>query len=257
VQNSSASAANIGANISFGSASTIATTFVSTAASTNQVLTLSTTSGGVTTNYNFEFLDTSAASTSTQLQTKVDATDKAIAVDFNSTTDSPNTIVAKLATALESQGFGVVAQTDGSLNIVGNNLTGIAYGSATGGAAPAETATVTSSTTTAQTDATSGVTLSGLSTAAAAVTTVQSAISDLNTVAVNLGALSQQITGIQNFTSALSSALTAGVGALTDADLAAESAKLSSLQTKQQLATQSLTIANQAPQVLLTLFKNL
>jgi flagellin len=134
VQNSSASAANIGANISFGSASTIATTFVSTAASTNQVLTLSTTSGGVTTNYNFEFLDTSAASTSTQLQTKVDATDKAIAVDFNSTTDSPNTIVAKLATALESQGFGVVAQTDGSLNIVGNNLTGIAYGSATGGA---------------------------------------------------------------------------------------------------------------------------
>jgi flagellin len=89
------------------------------------------------------------------------------------------------------------------------------------------------------------------------VTTVQSAISDLNTVAVNLGALSQQITGIQNFTSALSSALTAGVGALTDADLAAESAKLSSLQTKQQLATQSLTIANQAPQVLLTLFKNL
>jgi flagellin len=76
-------------------------------------------------------------------------------------------------------------------------------------------------------------------------------------VAVNLGALSQQITGIQNFTSALSSALTAGVGALTDADLAAESAKLTSLQTAQQLATQSLSIANKQPQTLLTLFQGL
>jgi flagellin len=257
VQNSSATASNIGANLSFGSASTIATTFTTGTANTNQVLTLSTKSGGVTTNYNFEFVDTSAGSASTQLQTKVDATDKAIAVDFNSTTDSPNTIVANLTAALESQGFGVVAQSNGSLNIVGNNLTGIAYGSASGGVAPTETATVTSATTTPQTDATSGVTLTGLSTAAAAVTTVSSAIGNLNTIAVNLGALSQQITGIQNFTTALSSALTAGVGALTDADLAAESAQLSSLQTKQQLATQSLTIANQAPQVLLTLFKNL
>jgi flagellin len=186
----------------------------------------------------------------------VSATSKAIAVDFNSTTDSPNTIVAKLATTLESYGFGVVQQSDGSLNIVGNNLTGIQYGAVSAGTFT-PTATVTSSTTTAQTDATSGVTLKGLSTAAAAVTTVQSAINDLNTVAVNLGALSQQITGIQNFTSALSSALTTGVGALTDADLAAESAQLSSLQTKQQLATQSLTIANQAPQILLTLFKNI
>jgi flagellin len=254
VQNSNASASNIGANISFGSASTILTTFSTGTANTNQEFQLQTTSGGTTTDYNFEFIDTSAASS--QLQSNVSATSKAIAVDFNSTTDSPNTIVAKLATTLESYGFGVVQQSDGSLNIVGNNLTGIQYGAVSAGTFT-PTATVTSSTTTAQTDATSGVTLTGLSTAAAAVTTVQSAISDLNTVAVNLGALSQQITGIQNFTSALSSALTTGVGALTDADLAAESAQLSSLQTKQQLATQSLTIANQAPQILLTLFKNI
>jgi len=254
VQNSSATATNIGANISFGSASTIATTFATGTTGTNQVFQLQTTSGATTTDYNFEFIDTSQASA--QLQSDVSATSKAIAVDFNSTTDSPNTIVAKLATTLESYGFGVVQQSDGSLNIVGNNLTGIQYGAVSAGTFT-PTATVTSNTTTAQTDATSGVTLTGLSTAAAAVTTVQASISDLDTVAVNLGALSQQITGIQNFTSALSSALTAGVGALTDADLAAESAQLSSLQTKQQLATQSLTIANQAPQILLTLFKNI
>ena len=255
-QNGSATVSNIGANISFGSASTIATTFTSTTANTNQVFTLSTTSGTVTTNYNFEFIDTGTTN-SNQLQSKVDDTDKAIAVDFDSTKDSPNTIVAKLATALQSAGFGVVAQADGSLNIVGNNLTSIAYGSVSGGVAPTETATVTPATATAQTDAASGVTLTGLSTAAAAVTTVQNSINQLNTIAATLGSLSQEITGIQNFTSALSNALTAGVGALTDADLAAESAKLSSLQTKQQLATQSLTIANQAPQVLLSLFKNL
>jgi flagellin len=86
---------------------------------------------------------------------------------------------------------------------------------------------------------------------------VQSAITAANTISATLGAATDQITGLQSFTSSLSSALTAGVGALTDADLAAESAKLTSLQTKQQLATQSLSIANKQPQSLLTLFQGL
>ena len=89
------------------------------------------------------------------------------------------------------------------------------------------------------------------------ISTVQAAINNANKIAANLGAATQQLTGIQNFTTSLSSALTAGVGALTDADLAAESAKLTSLQTKQQLATQSLSIANKQPQSLLTLFQGL
>jgi flagellin len=50
-------------------------------------------------------------------------------------------------------------------------------------------------------------------------------------------------------------ALNAGLGALVDANLAQESAKLTSLQIRQQLGTQSLSIANQAPQSLLSLFK--
>ena len=41
-----------------------------------------------------------------------------------------------------------------------------------------------------------------------------------------------------------------------DADLAKESAKLQSLQTKQQLGVQALGIANQSPQILLSLFRN-
>jgi flagellin len=47
----------------------------------------------------------------------------------------------------------------------------------------------------------------------------------------------------------------AGMGALIDADLAKESARLQSLQIRQQLGSQALGIANQAPQVLLSLFR--
>lgn len=50
-------------------------------------------------------------------------------------------------------------------------------------------------------------------------------------------------------------ALDSGLGALIDADLAKESARLQALQIRQQLGTQSLSIANQAPQSLLSLFK--
>ncbi len=60
---------------------------------------------------------------------------------------------------------------------------------------------------------------------------------------------------MQTFTSDLSDSLTSGVGALTDADLSAESAKLTSLQTKQQLAIQSLSIANSQSQSILSLFR--
>ena len=49
--------------------------------------------------------------------------------------------------------------------------------------------------------------------------------------------------------------LNAGLGALVDTDLAKESANLQALQIRQQLGTQSLSIANQAPQSLLSLFK--
>ena len=48
---------------------------------------------------------------------------------------------------------------------------------------------------------------------------------------------------------------TYGVSQLVDADLAAESAQLQALQTKQQLGVQSLSIANQGPAAVLALFK--
>lgn len=50
-------------------------------------------------------------------------------------------------------------------------------------------------------------------------------------------------------------ALNAGVGALVDADMSKEAANLQALQVRQQLGTQALSIANQAPQSLLSLFR--
>ncbi|HVV34870.1 MAG TPA: flagellin, partial [Vitreimonas sp.] len=53
----------------------------------------------------------------------------------------------------------------------------------------------------------------------------------------------------------LSDSITNGIGNLVDADLAKESAQLQSLQVKQQLGAQALSIANQAPSIVLSFFK--
>ena len=49
-------------------------------------------------------------------------------------------------------------------------------------------------------------------------------------------------------------AVEGGLGALIDADIAKEAARLQALQIRQQLGTQTLSITNQAPQALLSLF---
>ncbi|MDT7953101.1 MAG: flagellin [Acetobacteraceae bacterium] len=57
------------------------------------------------------------------------------------------------------------------------------------------------------------------------------------------------------FNSSKIDSLNAGLGALIDADLSKESANLQALQIRQQLGTQALSLANQSPQSLLSLFK--
>jgi len=73
----------------------------------------------------------------------------------------------------------------------------------------------------------------------------------LSGVAGDLRAIESQ----NNFTKAISDATEKGLGALVDADLAKASSKLQALQAQQQLSTQAITIANQAPSVLLALFR--
>lgn len=58
-----------------------------------------------------------------------------------------------------------------------------------------------------------------------------------------------------DFLSNLTDSLSTGIGAMVDADMEAASARLQALQTQQQLGIQALTIANQAPQNILALFR--
>lgn len=82
--------------------------------------------------------------------------------------------------------------------------------------------------------------------------TVEAAV---NTAMNQYGNDSKTISGQIAFNKEKVDSLESGLGALVDADLAKESAKLQSLQIRQQLGTQSLSIANQSPQALLSLFR--
>jgi flagellin len=78
---------------------------------------------------------------------------------------------------------------------------------------------------------------------------------NMKTVLSTLGSAARQLDGQLSFTSKLSDVVESGIGNLVDADLAKESAKLQGLQVKQQLGLQALSIANQAPQSVMSLFR--
>lgn len=99
---------------------------------------------------------------------------------------------------------------------------------------------------------TAGVTSTTLQ---AAISTVQSAIVAMTNFTSTLGNNTKQIANLTTFGQSVTDNLTTGVGALTDADMSEESAKLTSLQTKQSLAIKSLSIANGQSQNILSLFQ--
>jgi flagellin len=88
-------------------------------------------------------------------------------------------------------------------------------------------------------------------TAAAVQTSIDAWAGALQTIGTNAKSYERQLA----FTSKLQDALEAGAGNLVDADLAKESARLTALQTKQQLGVQALSIANSASSTLLGLFR--
>jgi flagellin len=84
---------------------------------------------------------------------------------------------------------------------------------------------------------------------------LNTSITNVNLALANLGSQANQIANHNKFVSKLTDALNMGIGNLVDADMASESAKLQALQVQQQLGAQALSIANQAPQIILSLFK--
>jgi len=87
------------------------------------------------------------------------------------------------------------------------------------------------------------------------VTTVQASLTNVNAALAKLSAGAKKYSIQIDFAQKLSDTLTTGIGNLVDANMAQESALLTSLQTKQQLGVQALSIANQAPQIILSLFR--
>jgi len=92
-------------------------------------------------------------------------------------------------------------------------------------------------------------------TAATLAGTISTSLSNLSSSLARLGTASKAVGIHKDFIGKLSDSLTQGIGNLVDADLAKESARLQSLQVKQQLGVQALSIANSAPSTILGYFR--
>lgn len=89
----------------------------------------------------------------------------------------------------------------------------------------------------------------------AALSNIETMISRSIDAAAAFGSAQSRIDIQNDFVGKLTDAMKAGIGSLVDADMEEASARLQALQVQQQLATQALSIANQAPQSILSLFR--
>ncbi len=137
----------------------------------------------------------------------------------------------------------------GAVNVV-RNETGATYNIATFGGSSLYTSIHFTGTQLAS--ATQVAALIGTSATAA---TFINQTNKLGTELNNYGSATNYVTNQVSYNSDKITALNNGLGALVDANLAQESAQLQSLQIQQQLGTQALSIANQAPSSLLSLFR--
>ena len=186
-----------------------------------------------------------------QLKEKsLSATDKSLTTsaraalneDFKAIRDQIATVVSNakfngvnlLDNSTGTGGFKALANTAGTtIKVAGENLS-------LGGANVTVAATTTIGTSTLATTA---------------LTAVNASIDNVSSALARLGTGAKSLDTHRSFVGKLSDALENGVGNLVDADLAKESARLQSLQTKQQLGVQALSIANQSTSILLGLFR--
>jgi flagellin len=170
-----------------------------------------------------------------------------IARDGDTVADIARGLVDRLNFEAQKAGVAISAQMDGaaSFRITNNTTAGI---------------------TTTMTLNTGGTAAGGLRilaeldvTTTRGATAALSAIEGLTQTAVRAGADFGSAQGrmeIQKkYVSSLMDSLRSGIGSLVDADMEAASARLQALQVQQQLGIQSLSIANQAPQSILALFR--
>ncbi|WP_121061448.1 flagellin [Chachezhania antarctica] len=163
--------------------------------------------------------------------------------------------VASIIGAAQFNGANLLAA-----DVDGNGATGltvIASLDRVGSAAPTSS-TFTVATTDFETDmdlATDLTAITDTATAGTALGEIETFLQTAIDGAAALGASASRISGQKEFVSKLTDAMKSGIGTLVDADMEAASARLQALQTQQQLGIQALSIANQAPQSILSLFR--
>jgi flagellin len=91
--------------------------------------------------------------------------------------------------------------------------------------------------------------------ATAALDNIETFIDNAIDASASFGSAQGRIETQNDFIGKLTDSLKSGIGSLVDADMEAASARLQALQVQQQLGTQALSIANQAPQNILSLFR--
>ncbi|MEL7011804.1 MAG: flagellin [Pseudomonadota bacterium] len=163
---------------------------------------------------------------------------------FGAATDSANAYTVAQGTGANSNQFtitnGTATTTNATIGMFARvQLDGTAGSSAsTGGLGAVQSIDVTSD---------SGAT--------SALTAIDGLIDQAINAASSFGSDQGRIETQSEFISNLTDSLVSGIGTLVDADLEEASARLQALQVQQQLAIQSLSIANQAPQSILSLFR--
>jgi len=97
--------------------------------------------------------------------------------------------------------------------------------------------------------------ISTQSKASTMISTVETSLQNVDAALAKLSSGAKKFSIQADFVQKLADTLTTGIGNLVDANMATESAKLQSLQVKQQLGVQALSIANSAPSITLSLFR--
>ncbi|SFD35180.1 flagellin [Tropicimonas isoalkanivorans] len=172
--------------------------------------------------------------------------------------DSVNSVAATLETQVSNF---LSATGDNSEYTVSRNGDTLTFTNVTGGNAGDLMITME-----AASDGTAGTSAGGLGNLAtidvttdaganAALTSIESMIDTAINASAAFGSVQGRIETQSEFISNLTDSMKAGIGTLVDADMEEASARLQALQVQQQLGIQSLSIANQSPQSVLSLFR--
>lgn len=170
-----------------------------------------------------------------------------VARDGDTATDIAKALEASLAYQLKADnvtGF-EVSRNGAAITIANNSGAGVTSATTTG----------SGGTVGGGLELLSKVDVSTLDGAKASLAAFESLIQTSIDAAASFGSVEGRISIQNDFVSSLSDSLKSGIGSLVDANMEEASARLQALQVQQQLGVQSLSIANQAPQSILSLFR--